>query len=249
MERKFDVYGIGNAIVDLQLRIAEEDLTNLGLEKAAMKLVETADQAKLLQYFSGRELNHASGGSAANTMIGIAQLGGTVGYGCLVGDDTFGRFYLDEMRRLGVSLRTSPVSGKETGSSVILITPDAERTMNTHLGVSADFNEKNVSEIDLAESSWLYIEGYLFSSPGGQKAVQRLLQRLFGTQADLDDVAGRNGREVERGQCLLGLRHLLGPQSDGPSVQGCLHQQLLRGGGYCSGYRSRESGGFHEFLL
>ncbi len=176
MERKFDVYGIGNAIIDLQLRVSEDDIKSLRLEKAAMKLVESSEQDDLLRYFSGRELNKASGGSAANTMIGIAQLGGTVSYGCLVGGDGFGSFYLEEMRKLGVALHTTPRSGEVTGTSVILITPDAERTMNTHLGASSLFDEVDVSERMLAESSWLYIEGYLFSSPGGQRAVQRAIE-------------------------------------------------------------------------
>ena len=176
MERKFDVYGIGNAIIDLQLQAADDDLKKLRLEKAAMKLVEADEQAELLKYFGNRDLNKASGGSAANTVIGIAQLGGTVGYGCLVGDDDYGRFYLEEMRKLGVSLHSKPRPGETTGTSVILITPDAERTMNTHLGASSLFDETYISEKDLADSEWLYIEGYLFSSPGGQRAVQRAIE-------------------------------------------------------------------------
>lgn len=176
MERKFDVYGIGNAIIDFQLQAKDEDLEKLRLEKAGMKLVELPQQQDLLNHFSQRGLNKASGGSAANTMIAIAQLGGTVGYGCLVGDDPYGQFYLEEMRRLGVSLHTTPRPGEVTGTSVILITPDAERTMNTHLGASALFDEGDLSEPDLAESSWLYVEGYLFSSPGGRRAVERAIE-------------------------------------------------------------------------
>lgn len=172
LNKKFNVYGIGNAIMDLQLKVEEKDLELFSLEKGAMQLVEVATQQKLIEHFHGQDINLASGGSAANTMIAISQLGGQTGYACLVGEDDYGKFYFDEMKEIGVELHTKPVSGKPTGSCVILITPDAERTMNTHLGASAELSEKEVSEEMLSQSEWLYIEGYLFSSEVGQGAVR-----------------------------------------------------------------------------
>ncbi len=168
-----DVYGIGNAIIDLQVQIDESRFQDLGLEKGGMKLLEQDEQKQLLSSFEGSDLNRASGGSAANTMIALAQLGASTGYGCIVADDENGRFYLEEMKELGIELHARPVPGEVTGTSVILITPDAERTMNTHLGASALFGPEHVSEEMIRMSSWLYVEGYLFSSEGGRAAVDK----------------------------------------------------------------------------
>ena len=174
-KRQFDVYGIGNALMDLQLMATEEDLKRFGLEKAGMRLVAADEQEILLSHFAEEAPHLASGGSAANTMIALAQLGGSGAYGCLVGDDSFGRFYLEEMKELGIELHSHPVVGKPTGTCVILITPDAERTMNTHLGVSSGFGPEHVSEELLSNATWLYIEGYLFASDTGREAIDRAL--------------------------------------------------------------------------
>lgn len=170
MDKNLDVYGIGNAIMDLQVRVAESAIETLGLIKGGMQLVDTARQKELVEYFHGAELIQRSGGSAANTVIALAQLGISVGYGCTVGDDAFGEFYADEMRQLGVELhnqaRTEP-----TGTCFILITPDAERTMNTTLGASASFGPEHISEEHIARAEWLYIEGYLLASDSGRQAA------------------------------------------------------------------------------
>ncbi len=171
-KRKFAVYGIGNAIMDLQLQARDEDLKALQLEKGGMALVEPERQRELLEYFAGFPIHRASGGSAANTMIAIAQLGGKTAYGCLVGDDEYGHYYLNEMNELGVVLHTAPVSGAVTGTSIIIISTDAERTMNTHLGASAGFDGTLVSHECIRDAEWLYIEGYLFSSETGRDAVR-----------------------------------------------------------------------------
>lgn len=175
MSTKFDVYGIGNALVDVQFQVAEQALQELSLEKGGMQLADIAEQNTVLQYCSGLSPNRTSGGSAANSMIAVSQLGGNVAYGCLVGDDELGHFYFDEMQALGVSLHTPPINGELTGTCVILITPDAERTMNTHLGASATFQVEHVTEETLKQAEWLYIEGYLFSTDGGRAAVRRAI--------------------------------------------------------------------------
>ncbi len=175
MRKKFDVYGIGNALVDVQFQVAERALQELSLDKGGMKLVDTAEQNTVLQYCDSVSPHLASGGSAANSMIAVSQLGGNVAYGCLVGDDELGHFYFDEMQALGVRLHTPPISGETTGTCVILITPDAERTMNTHLGASAAFQVEHVTEEALKQAEWLYLEGYLFSTDGGRAAVRRAI--------------------------------------------------------------------------
>jgi sugar/nucleoside kinase (ribokinase family) len=170
--KRFDVYGIGNALVDLQVRASDEDLASLGLQKGGMQLVGEAEQGKILQHFRGRDLARSSGGSAANSMIAIAQLGGRAAYGCIVSDDDLGAHYQQEMAGLGVVLHNSGRLGAPTGSSLILITPDAERTMNTHLGITSEFSPDDVNDDLIANAEWLYVEGYLLSSEVGQLAVR-----------------------------------------------------------------------------
>lgn len=176
MNTTFDVYGMGNALVDVQFQVGEQALHDLDLDKGGMRLVDTAQQNILLDYCRHLSAHRASGGSAANSMIALAQLGGRAAYGCLVGDDELGRFYFDEMQSLGVHLHTPPVSGQPTGTCIILITPDAERTMNTSLGASGVFAVEHVTEDVLKQATWLYLEGYLFSTPGGQAAAHRALE-------------------------------------------------------------------------
>lgn len=173
--KELDILALGNAIVDLQLQISEEEFALLSLEKGGMKLVETVEQEVLLEKLSGHSINQASGGSAANTVIAVSQLGAKAGYNCVVGADSLGKFYVNEMQKLGVKVQANQVRAP-TGTSVILITPDAERTMNTHLGASAYLDEEFVNEELIAQANWLYIEGYLFSSESGQRAVKKSLE-------------------------------------------------------------------------
>lgn len=174
--KKFDVYGVGNAIIDLQLNVAESDIVNLSLEKGGMRLVDGEEQRKLFSYLGSRIEKQSSGGSAANTLIALAQLGGSGAYACTVGDDAFGEFYFEEMKQLGVSLSTKPIQGLQTGTSVILITPDAQRTMNTNLGASTSLQPEHINEQQLAHSSWLYVEGYLLAQENGRKVAEKAVE-------------------------------------------------------------------------
>jgi sugar/nucleoside kinase (ribokinase family) len=173
--KEFDVYAIGNAIMDIQLQGKSSDLATLGLEKGSMQLVDVDTQKKILTYFENANTHQASGGSAANTVIALAQLGGLSAYGCLLANDSMGQEYASEMKHIGVALHNEPVLNEVTGSSVIIITEDAERTMNTHLGVSATFSDAHVCEEHMSRASWLYIEGYLFASVPGQKAIEKAI--------------------------------------------------------------------------
>ena len=176
MTRKFNVYGIGNALMDLQIQITEAEFNSLGLKKGGMQLVSSDEQGRILEIFNSRALHQTSGGSAANSLIALAQLGGRGAYGCLVGHDRFGVAYQEEMLSLGIALPNVPLTGKTTGTCLILITPDAERTLNTSLGVSAEFSANHVSESTIADSEWLYIEGYLLTNPQGQEAARKAVQ-------------------------------------------------------------------------
>jgi len=175
VNKKFDIYGIGNALVDLQVQVTEAELSALGLTKGGMTLVGADQQQQLLQISKRSNVNQACGGSAANSIIAFSQLGGKTAYGCLVGKDQLGEFYMSEMQELGVTIELDARSAEPTGICGIFITPDAERTMATFLGASAAFSKVEVNEKLLAQSSWLYVEGYLFSSPNGQEAVRQAI--------------------------------------------------------------------------
>lgn len=176
MDKSIDVYGIGNAIMDLQLQVSEEDFARLSLTKGGMSLVAVEEQEKLINEFHGLDINQASGGSAANTIIALAQLGSSVAYGCCIGKDDYGLYYQNEMKELNVTCDTEPLDGSVTGTCVVLVTPDAERTMNTSLGASANFSSSYVDEDKIRSAKWLYVEGYLFSSELGQEAVSTAIE-------------------------------------------------------------------------
>jgi sugar/nucleoside kinase (ribokinase family) len=176
MSKKFAVYGIGNAIMDLQYQVRDLDIERLKLEKGGMRLCEEAEQKVIINELVSQKINQCSGGSAANTVILMAQLGASVSYGCLVGNDEFGKFYLSEMEQLGVIVDTKQLEKEPTGTCVVLVTPDAERTMNTHLGASAEFSDSHVNESHVEAAEWLYIEGYLFSSEKGRSAIKKAVK-------------------------------------------------------------------------
>jgi len=170
------VYGIGNAIVDLHVRGSDADIKRLGLEKGAMLLVDESEQKKILTVVAKDEVHYSSGGAAANSIIAIAQLGGKAAYGCIVGQDERGDFYLEEMELLGIKVVNPQIPDQPTGTSVVIVTPDGERTMNTHLGATAGFSRANVNEDLLKSAEWLFVEGYLFTSPNGQEAIAHAIR-------------------------------------------------------------------------
>lgn len=167
----FNVYSVGNAIVDILLQISESEFRFLGYSRGGMELVNVDDQNKLLTLFQDREYTKVSGGSAANSMIACAQLGAKIAFGCSVGADDWGRYYCQEMEELGINCFASSHQDKPTGTCVVLITPDAERTMRTNLGASLEFGPEHVSFETLSRSEYLYIEGYLLAATRGQEAA------------------------------------------------------------------------------
>ncbi|MDX8409815.1 MAG: adenosine kinase [Mariprofundales bacterium] len=160
---QLNVFAVGNAIMDIQVQCNDAFLNEQGLDKGVMTLVDEARQSEILNALTGNELHYCSGGSAANTVVGVAEMGGTTGYACLTGDDKHGDMYLNEMRRLSVHINTAATSGA-TGTCVVLVTPDAQRTMLTHLGVSADLRHHHLVAEDIARADYLYVEGYLFAA-------------------------------------------------------------------------------------
>lgn len=165
-DKKYDVFGVGNAIVDTLAQVEDKFITDLSLNKGGMALMDTKAQANVLSGLEGENLKLASGGSAANTMVAIAQSGGTGVYCGKVASDTNGQFYKKDMEESGISfpVAMAPESSLPTGTCVVLTTPDAERTMCTHLGISTTLNKSEIDTDLLAQSKCSYIEGYLWDA-------------------------------------------------------------------------------------
>jgi sugar/nucleoside kinase (ribokinase family) len=167
-----DVVGIGNALVDVLSHEDESFVTDLGLVKGSMTLVEM-DRAEALYDAMGPAIE-ASGGSAANTVAGVASFGGRAGYLGRVFDDQLGSVFAHDMRALGVVYRGAPAGGgPPTGRCLIVVTPDAERTMHTYLGASALFGPEDVDEDLVASARITFLEGYLFDTPEAKAAYRK----------------------------------------------------------------------------
>ncbi len=175
--RDFQLYALGNALVDIFIEISDEELAALGFERASMRLVEPAEQKALLERFEGREPRLVSGGSVANSVIAFSQLGGNAAFLGCVGDDRYGLFYQSEFEELGVDIGNPVIVNQTTGTCVCLITPDAERTMRTCLAVSSHLAARHVDEARLKNADWLFLEGYVFANPEtGQSAIREAVR-------------------------------------------------------------------------
>lgn len=173
--KRFRVYGIGAALVDTEIRVNDGLLATLGVEKGLMTLVDHGRRSELLKGLQGQlvEAHHASGGSAGNSMIATALFGGRCFMSCRVSNDTDGDIYLADLERAGVSYPPPVDGGEPTGKCLVLVTPDAERSMNTYLGASENLCVDQLDPDAIAESEYLYIEGYLVSSKTGLAAAMR----------------------------------------------------------------------------
>lgn len=174
--KKYVAYGIGAALVDTEIKVTDEELAQMKVDKGLMTLVDEARQAELLGHLEGHlvKASHASGGSAGNSMIATAQFGGRTFMSCKVADDADGDIYLADLAAAGVDhcLNGAREAGT-TGKCLVLITADAERSMNTFLGVSETLSVAELDADAIAASEYLYIEGYLVTSPSGRAAAVR----------------------------------------------------------------------------
>jgi hypothetical protein len=171
----YDVFGVGNALVDIQARVTDRVLDRLGFSKGMMTLVDEPTQQTVLSALDGRPLHRCAGGSAANTIMGIADLGGVAAYAGKVGNDALGEFCLQDMRQLGVTIEVPPSGAASTGTCVVLITEDAQRTLLTHLGVSSTLGPGDIEEAEIRKAQYVYIEGYLFTDPGPKAAALKAI--------------------------------------------------------------------------
>lgn len=168
-ETRLDVLGIGNAIVDILARCDDDFLKRLSLSKGHMQLIDTVQAEGL--YDAMGPAREISGGSAANTMAGLASFGANVAFIGKVADDQLGKIFTHDMNAVGVAYKTAPATdGLPTARSFILVTPDGERTMSTYLGVSVDLGAEELDHKLIESARLTYLEGYLFDPPKAQEA-------------------------------------------------------------------------------
>lgn len=172
--KEYHVYGLGNALVDTEFKVSDELLKTLSIDKGVMTLVNAEQHHQLLKHLYQHcpEHKRASGGSAANTIIAVSYFGGKTFYSCRTANDEMGDFYLEDLQRAGVAtakLVTRPTG--ITGKCLVMVTPDAERTMHTFLGITETFTKEDIVEEALIAAEYLYIEGYMVTSSSNRAAT------------------------------------------------------------------------------
>jgi len=208
------VYAIGNALVDTEYAVSDELLQAAGVAKRHMTLIDAPRRAELLRHVHGIAPHRTGGGSAGNTIVALAQLGGKGFYSCRVADDELGEFYTQDLVAHGVAtnLTHTKASEGQTGACLVMVTPDAERSMSTFLGATAELDASALHPHDIAKSRVYYMEGYLAASPSGLDAALkgRALAAQAGAQlaTTLSDVSMINF-------CRAGLDAMVGNASTG----------------------------------
>ena len=172
--KKYDVCAIGNALVDYEIEVEDQFFAENEVEKGLMTLVDEERQAVLLDKVAGNVKKKQGGGSAANTIFGLAEFGGKGYYTCKVANDEDGSLYTNDLSEAGIdtNLDSANLYQGTTGKCLVMITPDAERTMNTYLGITTDFSVDEINEEAIKNSNYLFMEGFLVSSPTGLEAMK-----------------------------------------------------------------------------
>jgi sugar/nucleoside kinase (ribokinase family) len=209
----YHLYAIGNALVDTEYEVSDELLSAMGVSKRHMTLIDTPQRAQLLTHVQGLHARRTGGGSAGNTVVALAQLGGQAFYSCRVADDALGAFYTQDLQANGVATNlthTHPTEG-QTGSCMVLVTPDAERSMCTFLGATSQLDASALHPQAIAKSKIYYMEGYLAASPTGLEAAikgrQIAIEHQVATALTLSDVSMINF-------CKAGLDAMIGDGLD-----------------------------------
>lgn len=165
---------MGNALIDYIIEVEDSFFDDQNVEKSLMTLVDADRQQELVAASQGSVKEKQGGGSAANTAVALSKLGGKGYYSCKVADDEDGRLYLKDLRDNGLdtNLKVDNLPDGTTGKCLVMVSPDAERTMNTYLGITSDFSVNEIDAPALSNSKFLFMEGYLAASPAGHKAMK-----------------------------------------------------------------------------
>jgi adenosine kinase len=181
---RYDVLGIGNAIVDVIARAEDDFLVAQGMHKGAMALIDEARAQAI--YAAMGPATESSGGSAANTIAGVASFGARAAFVGKVKDDALGKAFAHDIRSIRVAFDTKPATdGPSTARCYIMVTPDGERTMNTYLGAAQDLKPSDIDEAQIAAAEVVYLEGYLWDPPQAKQAFLKA-----------SEIAHKNGRRV-----------------------------------------------------
>ena len=181
---RYDVLGIGNAIVDVIARAEDDFLVAQGMHKGTMALIDEARAQAI--YEAMGPATESSGGSAANTIAGVARFGARAAFVGKVKDDELGKAFAHDIRSIRVAFDTKPATdGPSTARCYIMVTPDGERTMNTYLGAAQDLRPSDIDEQQIAAAEVVYLEGYLWDPPQAKEAFVKASQ-----------IAHKNGRRV-----------------------------------------------------
>ena len=173
MTKKYDIYAIGNALVDMEYEVHDEFFKKHKIDKGLMTLVDEERQNYLLDALGTAPKKQQCGGSAANTAIASAQFGAKTFYSCKVAKDPIGNFYFQDLQDNGVASNLIHQDREDgvTGKCLVLITPDAERTMNTFLGITSSISKAQIDPLAIRNSKYMYMEGYLVASHTGREAA------------------------------------------------------------------------------
>lgn len=172
---KYDFYGIGNILIDIFINVQNRDLAALNIQKGTMSFADEKRQNQILSHLKNKEKCYSCGGSCPNTMITLSELGAKTALGGKAGNDKWKEIYLNRLS--GCKNLTSAISAEEgtTGSSIVLITPDFERSMNTSLGINKSFSPKDIDEKILKNSRFFYFTGYMWDSENQKQAMLKAL--------------------------------------------------------------------------
>ena len=172
--KQYHIYGLGAALVDTEIEVNNHELEQMGIEKGLMTVVDEPRQHELINHLEGHLIHskRASGGSACNSIIAASYFGANTYYSCKVANDENGKFYLNDLKaaKVDADFETAKPEGI-TGKCLVMITPDAERSMNTFLGISETLSTEQLNPKAIAASEYLYYEGYLVTSPTGRAAA------------------------------------------------------------------------------
>lgn len=173
-----DLFAIGNALIDQEFIVSDEFLIEQNLQKGTMQLADGEAQNKLYNNLQESQSykGQASGGSAANTTVAFGALGGSAFYACRVGHDELGALYLKGLKEAGIQASEKSISQGVTGTCMVLVSEDSERTMHTYLGITAELSAEQIDFTPLETAKWLYIEGYLSTSDTARFAVKQARQ-------------------------------------------------------------------------
>jgi sugar/nucleoside kinase (ribokinase family) len=174
----YHIYGVGAALVDTEILVTDEFLEANQIEKGLMTLVDEDRQQSIIQAIqdANHHVKRASGGSACNTVVAAAQLGANAFYSAKVAADEDGDFFVNDLKEAGVAFHDLEAESGTTGKCLVMITPDAERSMNTYLGASVDYTTRETDFTALEQSQWLYLEGYLVTDDSRTAAAAAIMQ-------------------------------------------------------------------------